>query len=77
MANNFILSITPKKAKDIKIIGFSNSNNALLTYPKSNYIDQNAMKIGERAAELLIKRLQSTKKSESYSHIKIPPKFKF
>jgi LacI family transcriptional regulator len=77
MANNFILSITPKKAKDIKIIGFSNSNNALLTYPKSNYIDQNAMKIGERAAELLIKRLQSTKKGESYSHIKIPPKFKF
>jgi LacI family transcriptional regulator len=75
MVNNFLLTVKPEKSKQIKIIGFSNSNNALLTYPKSNYIDQNAMKIGEKAAELLIKRLKNTKKVNSYSHIKIPSKF--
>jgi LacI family transcriptional regulator len=75
MIKNCLQVLNPKKAEKIEILGFSNANNALLTFPKLNYIDQNAQKIGQKAAELLIKRLHDTFKNEQYLNVKIPAKY--
>lgn len=74
MFQNGLLSIQPKRVNKVCVIGFSNDKNALLTFPKLNYIDQNAEMIGEKAAELLIKRLESTQKERPFVDIKIDAK---
>ncbi|WP_019037045.1 LacI family DNA-binding transcriptional regulator [Psychroflexus tropicus] len=59
MFQSIVKSESPQLMKDIMLIGFSDEKNALLSYPRINYIDQKAMKIGEKAAELLIQRLEN------------------
>ncbi|NEV92689.1 LacI family transcriptional regulator [Psychroflexus sp. YR1-1] len=59
MFQSIVKSEKPELTDDIMLIGFSDEKNALLSYPKLNYIDQKAMKIGEKAAEMLISRLES------------------
>lgn len=59
MFQNIVKSEKPEKMKEIMLIGFSDEKNALLSYPRINYIDQKAMHIGEKAAEMLITRLES------------------
>ena len=59
MFQSIVKSENPQLMKDIMLIGFSDEKNALLSYPRINYIDQRAMKIGEKAAELLIQRLEN------------------
>jgi len=58
MFQSIVKSEQPELMQDIMLIGFSDEKNALLSYPRINYIDQRAMKIGEKAAELLIQRLE-------------------
>ncbi|GGD95354.1 LacI family transcriptional regulator [Planktosalinus lacus] len=72
IVQNFLLALKPIKAKKIKVIGFSNANQSLLTFPQLSYIDQNAELIGQKAAELLINRIQNTNKNKAFTHIKIP-----
>lgn len=59
MFQSILKSEKPELMKDNMIIGFSDEKNALLSYPKINYIDQKAMQIGEKAAEMLIERIES------------------
>lgn len=59
MFQSIIKSEKPELADEMMMIGFSDEKNALLSYPRINYIDQKAMKIGEKAAEMLINRLES------------------
>lgn len=59
MFQSIVQSEKPEMMNKIMLIGFSDEKNALLSYPKINYIDQKAMKIGEKAAEMLIKRIES------------------
>lgn len=54
----------PKASSKITIIGFSDEKTAQLSYPPMGYIDQNAMKIGEKSAELLINKLESKTKTD-------------
>lgn len=77
MLKNCLLNLKPKIASKVEVIGFSNANNALLTFPKLNYIDQNAEMMGEKAAELLIRRLQNSPLQKPYAHLKIPAKIHF
>ncbi|MFD0931557.1 LacI family DNA-binding transcriptional regulator [Psychroflexus salinarum] len=59
MFQSIVKSEKPEMMDEIMLIGFSDEKNALLSYPRINYIDQKAMKIGEKAAEMLIKRIES------------------
>jgi LacI family transcriptional regulator len=59
MFKSILKSEKPNTSSEIPLIGFSDEKNSLLSYPRINYIDQNAMKIGSKAAELLINRLES------------------
>jgi LacI family transcriptional regulator len=59
MFKSILKSEKPDANSDIPLIGFSDEKNSLLSYPRIDYIDQNAMKIGSKAAELLINRLES------------------
>lgn len=59
MFQSIVKSERPELINEIMLIGFSDEKNALLSYPKLNYIDQKAMKIGEKAAEMLISRLEA------------------
>ncbi|MBZ9627273.1 LacI family transcriptional regulator [Psychroflexus sp. CAK1W] len=59
MFQSIVKSEKPELIKEIMLIGFSDEKNALLSYPRLNYIDQKAMKIGEKAAEMLISRLEA------------------
>lgn len=77
MFQNCLLTQNLRKAKKVTVIGFSNDKNALLTFPKMNYIDQNASMIGEKAAELLIKRLESNSKELPFVDVKIDAKVNF
>jgi len=77
MLENCLLSIKPFKTKNIKIIGFSNTKNALLTFPKMNYINQNAENIGKKAAILLLNRLDSEKMDYPFIDAKIKAKIHF
>ncbi len=77
MFQNCLLTQNSRKAKKVMVIGFSNDKNALLTFPKMNYIDQNAGLIGEKAAELLIKRLESETKNLPFVDVKIDAKVIF
>ncbi len=77
MFQNCLLTQNVRKAKKVTVIGFSNDKNALLTFPKMNYIDQNASMIGEKAAELLIKRLENNSKELPFVDIKIDAKVNF
>jgi LacI family transcriptional regulator len=74
---NCLLAQKPIRAKKVTVIGFSNDKNALLTFPKMNYIDQNAGMIGEKAAALLIKRLESDNKELPFIDVKIDAKVNF
>lgn len=74
MFQNCLLTQNPRKAKKVKVIGFSNDKNALLTFPKMSYIDQNAELIGEKAAELLINRLENKMNDLPFVDIKIDAK---
>tara|TARA_R110002072_G_scaffold287464_1_gene453083 strand:+ start:165 stop:1160 length:996 start_codon:yes stop_codon:yes gene_type:complete len=77
MFQNCLLTQNLRKAKKVTVIGFSNDKNALLAFPKMNYIDQNASMIGEKAAELLIKRLESNSKELPFVDVKIDAKVNF
>ena len=77
MFQNCLLTQNSRKEKKVMVIGFSNDKNALLTFPKMNYIDQNAGLIGEKAAELLIKRLESETKDLPFIDVKIDAKVNF
>lgn len=77
MFKNCLLTQNSRKAKKVMVIGFSNDKNALLTFPKMNYIDQNARLIGKKSAEILIKRLQSDSKKLPFVDIKIEAKVNF
>ena len=59
MFKSILKSEKPNTSSEIPLIGFSDEKNSLLSYPRIDYIDQNAMKIGSKAAELLINRLES------------------
>ena len=59
MFQSILKSETPELMKDNTIIGFSDEKNALLSYPKISYIDQKAIQIGEKSAEMLIERIES------------------
>jgi LacI family transcriptional regulator len=59
MFKSILKSEKPDINSEIPLIGFSDEKNSLLSYPRIDYIDQNAMKIGFKAAELLINRLES------------------
>ena len=58
MFHSVLKTERPNSYSDIQLIGFSDHKNSLLSYPRINYIEQNAMKIGVKAAELLINRLE-------------------
>lgn len=77
MFQNCLLTQNSSKAKNVMVIGFSNDKNALLTFPKMNYIDQNAELIGKKAAELLINRLESSTKNLPFVDVKIDAKVIF
>ncbi|MEX0996735.1 MAG: LacI family DNA-binding transcriptional regulator [Flavobacteriaceae bacterium] len=77
MFQNCLLTQNARKAKKVTVIGFSNEKNALLTFPKMNYIDQNASMIGEKAAALLIKRLENNSKELPFVDVKIDAKVNF
>jgi LacI family transcriptional regulator len=62
----------PETYLNIPLIGFSDEKNALLSYPKINYIDQNAMKIGYKSVELLINRLEDKKSKTKSVTIEMP-----
>lgn len=64
MFQSIVNSEMPKKSSGITIIGFSDDKTAQLSYPPMSYIDQNAMKIGEKSAELLINKLEAKTKSD-------------
>jgi LacI family transcriptional regulator len=59
MFQSIVKSEKPELMKEIMLIGFSDEKSALLSYPRINYIDQKASKIGEKAADMLIQRLES------------------
>jgi LacI family transcriptional regulator len=58
MFQSIVKSEKPELMDDIMLIGFSDEKSALLSYPRINYIDQKASKIGEKAADMLIQRLE-------------------
>ncbi|MFN2260805.1 MAG: LacI family DNA-binding transcriptional regulator [Psychroflexus sp.] len=64
MFQSIVNSEMPKESSKISIIGFSDEKTAQLSYPPMSYIDQNAMKIGEKSAELLINKLEAKTQSD-------------
>lgn len=72
MFQSIVKSENPQLMKEIMLIGFSDEKNALLSYPRINYIDQKAMKIGEKAAELLIQRLEDKNGTRQLETFEMP-----
>lgn len=72
MFQNIVTSENPELIKEIMLIGFSDEKNALLSYPRINYIDQKAMQIGEKAAEMLINRLETKDSKEKPKTFDMP-----
>lgn len=64
MFQSILASEHPELLKQMMLIGFSDEKNALLSYPRINYIDQKAMEIGIKAAEMLINRLETKESVE-------------
>lgn len=54
-----VLNDHPDKAENLVIIGFSNSDVIDLLYPRISFIRQNAFEMGQIAAQMLIKLIES------------------
>lgn len=72
MFHSVLKTERPNSYSEIPLIGFSDEKNALLSYPKINYIEQNAMKIGFKAAELLINRLEKKETNDKPITFEMP-----
>lgn len=59
MIQSVARSILDKNQSLFPIISFGNKKTANLAYPRLNYINQNAQKMGEKAAELLISHIEN------------------
>ncbi|MDA9850024.1 LacI family transcriptional regulator [Flavobacteriaceae bacterium] len=64
---NIASKLNIKVPKDLSIVGFGDKLISMLSYPKLTIINQHAVQIGQRAAELLISRINS--KSTDYSFV--------
>lgn len=72
MFQSIVKSEKPELMDKIMLIGFSDEKNALLSYPRINYIDQKASKIGEKAAEMLIDRIESKEAKDMPKTFEMP-----
>ena len=64
---NIASKLNIKIPKDLSIVGFGDKLISMLSYPKLTIINQHAVQIGQRAAELLISRINS--KSTDYTFV--------
>ena len=64
---NIASKLNIKVPKELSIVGFGDKLISMLSYPKLTIINQHAVQIGQRAAELLISRINS--KSTDYTFV--------
>jgi LacI family transcriptional regulator len=64
---NIASKLNIKVPKELSIVGFGDKLISMLSYPKLTIINQHAVQIGQRAAELLISRINS--KTTDYTFV--------
>lgn len=72
MLQSIIKTVIPNLFNQITCIGFANSKSAMLTYPRLNYIEQNAAEMGAKTVDLMIERIKDKSDNPKYKEMKIP-----